>query len=426
MSNSNYYRPFEKPLQHLGIDDWRTRTNHLCNLASVHRTNALDLIQTSRSVRDENQVQAHFNTTNNTIRLANRVQELDRWYAEIRLCLDHLLKEINLLRLEKSLTESTLDALSLRLSVATECLSMRDHRVHGELTQDDANVELKRELATVESSVKMLADQCQRAWEQLNRLNEVKMKLNLELMHKNEARDCDNQQRFTNEVCSNITFKTDPMRNPRNCCTYDGWLEHTKQIKHIAENEMESSCRMRESLFVAREKTKNSLENQQELTEHTLRKRIFDTQRARNEFEWQIIKNKNEMKILLNEIEQIESALESNAKATKLAETRLENRCQRPGMELCMDGVYNGLCDEIKQLQFAQHQLNEKLSISKASYNQLELNLKQLDADLKKKQHTLDTDIRALDLRQRLKMDASEDITTENRQMTLTNLQQET
>lgn len=47
---------------------------------------------------------------------------------------------------------------------------------------------------------------------------------------------------------------------------------------------------MRESLFVAREKTKNSLESQQELTEHTLRKRIFDTQRTRNEFEWQIIK----------------------------------------------------------------------------------------------------------------------------------------
>lgn len=132
------------------------------------------------------------------------------------------------------------------------------------------------------------------------------------------------------------------------------------------------------------------------------------------------------MKILLNEIEQIENALESNAKATKLAETRLENRCQRPGMELCMDDVYNGLCDEIKQLQFAQHQLDEKLSISKASYNQLELSLQQLEADLKKKQHTLDTDIRALDMRQRLKNDASEDITTENRQMTLTQLQQET
>lgn len=143
------------------------------------------------------------------------MQELDRWYAELRLCLDRLLKEINSLRLQKSLTESAVDALSVRLSVGTECLSMRDNRMHGELTQDDANVELKRELTIVESSVKTLADQCERAWEQVNRLNEVKMKLNLELMHKNEARDCDNQQRFTNEVSSNVTFKTNPMRNPR-------------------------------------------------------------------------------------------------------------------------------------------------------------------------------------------------------------------
>lgn len=136
--------------------------------------------------------------------------------------------------------------------------------------------------------------------------------------------------------------------------------------------------------------------------------------------------NKNEMKILLTEIEQIENALESNAKATKLAETRLENRCQRSGMELCMDGVYSGLCDEIKQLHFAQKQLDEKLSITKASYNQLELSLQQLEADLRKKQHTLDTDIRALDMRQRLRNDSSEDVTAQNRQMTLTQLQQET
>lgn len=143
------------------------------------------------------------------------MQELECWYAELQLCLDRLLKEINSLRLEKSFTESALDALNVRLSVASECLSMRDNRMYGELTQDDANVEIKRELAIVESSVKMLADQCQRAWEQLNRMDEVKMKLNLELMHKNEARDCDHQQQFTNEMCSNVTFKTDPMRNPR-------------------------------------------------------------------------------------------------------------------------------------------------------------------------------------------------------------------
>lgn len=73
-------------------------------------------------------------------------------------------------------------------------------------------------------------------------------------------------------------------------CTYQGWLEHSKQIKKLTTVELDESGRMRESLFVARERVKNALRTQQESTEHVLRKRIFDTQRARNEFEWQIIK----------------------------------------------------------------------------------------------------------------------------------------
>lgn len=90
MSNSNYYRPFEKPLQHLGIDDWRSRTNHLCNLASAQRTNAFDLIQASRSIRNENHVQSQFNTTNNTIRLANRLSLFHSFIQSQSLSLSHI------------------------------------------------------------------------------------------------------------------------------------------------------------------------------------------------------------------------------------------------------------------------------------------------------------------------------------------------
>lgn len=47
---------------------------------------------------------------------------------------------------------------------------------------------------------------------------------------------------------------------------------------------------MRESLFVSREKARNILNAQHERTDHTIRKRIFETQRARNELEWQQLK----------------------------------------------------------------------------------------------------------------------------------------
>lgn len=144
-----------------------------------------------------------------------RVSELNRWLEEMRICMDRIVKEINCLRTEKSATESDLDALDGPLTIVTECLTQRDLRVIGELTQDDAVTELKRELKMIESNKKMLIDQCQMAWDRLNRLVEIKNKLSTELINKDEARTCDHQQRMLNDNSAGVTFKTDPMRNPK-------------------------------------------------------------------------------------------------------------------------------------------------------------------------------------------------------------------
>lgn len=67
-------------------------------------------------------------------------------------------------------------------------------------------------------------------------------------------------------------------------------MDHTKNIKQLAENELADTYAIREALFVCREKAHNMLISQQERTEHTIRKRIFETQKARNELEWQKLK----------------------------------------------------------------------------------------------------------------------------------------
>lgn len=129
--------------------------------------------------------------------------------------MDRIVNEINALRMEKNATESDLDALDGPLTIVTECLTQRDSRAIGEITQDDAVVELKRELKMIESNKKMLIDQCRIAWDRLNRLVEIKNKLNTELVNKEQARTCDYQQRMLTDNSAGVTFKTDPMRNPK-------------------------------------------------------------------------------------------------------------------------------------------------------------------------------------------------------------------
>lgn len=72
MAGTSSSRIFEKPLQRLGIDDWHLKTNQTCNSALFQRSNAFDLRQTSRNLRDETQINTNYNQINTNAYLTNR------------------------------------------------------------------------------------------------------------------------------------------------------------------------------------------------------------------------------------------------------------------------------------------------------------------------------------------------------------------
>lgn len=140
---------------------------------------------------------------------------MDNWRQIMQSCFERIVGEMNFLRQEKVRTETDLDALQLPFTVVTECLSMRDSRLQTELTQDDADIELKKELHVVESNQKMLRDQCQCAWDKLNQLTNVRSKIDIEIEHKTNAQECDTHQLGIDRFCANLTYKLDPLRNPK-------------------------------------------------------------------------------------------------------------------------------------------------------------------------------------------------------------------
>lgn len=78
MSTNNYFQTFEKPIQHLGLDDWHARTNQLCNIANSRRTDAFEVRQSCRQLRNETMVQTHWDTLHNNSRITNRF--VNFWY----------------------------------------------------------------------------------------------------------------------------------------------------------------------------------------------------------------------------------------------------------------------------------------------------------------------------------------------------------
>nr|CBE66817.1 CG3085-PA [Drosophila ananassae] len=396
----------EKPLQHISLTDWYARLNQMRNIADARRSDAFAIRHASRSLRNETRIESVWANYETNEALTDRISELNRWKDIISKTFERIEREIDMLQEEKNATERELETLAGPISVIAECLTMRDGRLGSEITYDEADTEIKNELAILENNQRLLADRCQKAWEKLTRLEEVRFKIGMEIENKVEAVELDKSQLALDRNAANISYKPDPTRNPKNLfssCSYETWLEHVKNVKLLAENELADTYAIREALFVCREKARNMLQSQMERAEHTIRKRIFETQRAGNELEWQQTKMKEEMERAVCEIRNSEQALRDKVDALKLAETRLENRAQRSGMELCMDQAHDMLCLEVEKLREIRRRLMAKIDESKTNFNLLEEHAKRIDVDLENKQHALMTDIRALDLRMRLR-----------------------
>lgn len=72
--------------------------------------------------------------------------------------------------------------------------------------------------------------------------------------------------------------------------SYEGWIEHCNNLKILADNELSDVYSFREGMQVMRERANNDIKAQQDVTDFALRKRIYQTQKARNELEWQKLK----------------------------------------------------------------------------------------------------------------------------------------
>ncbi|KAK2581423.1 hypothetical protein KPH14_005098 [Odynerus spinipes] len=394
---------YEKPVPHIGLADWYAKQWQLQQSVGTRTADAFELRNAGRIARSETRVKTEWNTYMNNVRLADRITELSKWGELLESLLRRLLSEINLLKDEKADTEREIDTLNYPLQTTAECISMRDCRRGTELTYDEADTELKKELAVIENVKTLLTNKVQAAWEKLNCLEEVKFKISLDVEDKTETINIDKENLGLDRTCANISYKPNALKVSKNAISYEAWVEHCSNMKTLADNELSDVYSFREGMQVTRERARNDIKAQQDVTDFSLRKRIYQTQKARNELEWQKLKMHKEMENLQKEIIRLEDELLHKTDAIKCAETRLENRSYRPGAELCEDEAQLGLKKEVLQLKQTEEDLARTIENAKATYNGLESLLLKVDRNLEDKQHSLSTDIMCLDMRSTLK-----------------------
>ncbi|XP_070841432.1 tektin-2 [Chaetodon trifascialis] len=393
--------PAKPGLRH-SVPEWHSNNHQLSATAQHERDVSKVIRQEGRSLRNMTNCKTTWDERDISRRLSDRAWDVARWKETLETCAQKVDKEMEALTLSKEQTEQALAATAVPLEVSSECLTLRDGRRGYELVIDPVDEQLKKEVALIEKMQQVLQQHIDKAFEQLCVLQEARQHLTADLQNKMDALDIDMSCLSLTIKSPEISLKTNPTRIPSGSSTPQEWVQFSQYNVARAQEAMQVSQQMREDMSLTRAQLQNELDTQCRATEFALRKRNHHEEQAHNELEWQIKNTEDEMAEMQSDIHGLDADLQAKTASLKLAHTRLENRTNRPGMDLCRDKVQHGLINEVHQLESTITALKQKLSEAQHSLQKMKLHHSRMLQDLSRKQEALSLEQRSLSTRTRL------------------------
>ncbi|XP_012979296.1 tektin-2 [Mesocricetus auratus] len=395
-----------KPSQRYQLSDWRTNSYLLSTNAERQRDASHQIRQEARVLRNETNNQTVWDEHDNRVRLAERIDTVNRWKEMLDKCLTDLDAEIDSLAQVKESAEQNLQAKNLPLDVAIECLTLRESRRDIDVVRDPVEEELLKEVEVIEATKKALQQRVSQAFQQLCLLQEVRQQLCSDHRDKMESLDIDRGCLSLNLTSPNISLKINPTRVPKDSTTLKEWDDFSRFNKNHADAEIKASIELREAVALTIAQTNNELEAQRVATEFAFRKRQREIESVYSELRWQEKNTLEEIEQLQEDIRRLEEDLRRKMMNLKLAHTRLESRTYRPNIELCRDQTQHGLIDELHQLEATISTLKQKLAQIQDALDALFKHLARLQADIACKTNTMLLDTKCMDARRKLTVPA--------------------
>ncbi|XP_047477172.1 tektin-2-like isoform X2 [Penaeus chinensis] len=327
----------EKPVARHLPEDWHRNNAALRQASHDTRTTSHNLRNESTHFRNQTTNKTWWDNADNTIRLQDRIYEVQRVTDDLDRSLRQTLAEIAKLEAAKETAEAELEARVSPLNTAMECLTLRERRREGDLVKDDIELELHKEVRTLEKSRAELEKVVLDSVSQLRVLHEAKQNLQDDLKDKRAALAVDREQEALTEYSPEISFKPDPLRVPPGTILPADWLEHPLKNMAAAENAIKESQSLRDRMCVT------------------------------------------------IQISALEEQLRASSLPLKVAQTRLEGRTARVRYDLVRDAPQDGLVAEVQHLTQTRTLLREKLAKALDALHTLQRHLRTVDVDLGRK-----------------------------------------
>lgn len=269
------------------VSDWVTSNKLISLNAERIRDSSHSIRQDARRLRNETDNHTRWTQHDSNTKLEKRIDDINDWKRSLERCLEETDKEIKTLENEKKNIEISLEDKEIPLHVALECLMLREEREGIDLVKDEVEYQLQKEVEVIEGIKALLQQKISESFEQLCLLEEGRHQLHCDVTDKTHALGIDGECYSLNNDSKNINFQVNPTRTVKGSVTPEKWNAFSEYNKNRGEVEMEASQRLREAIFATLEKTRNDLDAQHRATNFCYRKRIHETEQAKNELEWQ-------------------------------------------------------------------------------------------------------------------------------------------
>ena len=134
----------KKPLVRFNPADWFTNKHAISSDAEKSRIVSFQVRQEGRFVTNETSNQTWWDTHDNNVRLADRLDQIEEWRQVLRYQIQDVDRELEAIRVTKNVCENALNDMKVPLDVNVDNHVTREGRLGVDLVRDAPDAELNK------------------------------------------------------------------------------------------------------------------------------------------------------------------------------------------------------------------------------------------------------------------------------------------
>ncbi|XP_055383790.1 tektin-3-like [Condylostylus longicornis] len=325
-------------------------------------------------------------------RLGERITDTTFWRNELNTELEKLIQELAVLNECKRNVAKALQDTEAPLHITQECLYHREGRQEIEKVHDHVEKRLLLEvdnLRNCQQKLRLLYEKC---CIQIQDCRAAQHSLEDDIAHKESTLGIDSVCHRLNNFSRGINYFSGIEKIDPTVSSMESWAMSSSNRINRSQTERTKSTQLRSEAETTINAVATAVWDHWCNTNSSLERRSAETAEAKSRIQLHLHKTIQEIFDMEKHIAMLKKAIEDKANPMKVAQTRLEARSHRDGIELCKDFAHMRLVQEVLEIQDSVQNLHRKLQDSESQHQQLLKTKANLELDLKRKNNALHID----------------------------------